>query len=62
MDSTTRSYFENLHAENKDLQYEAYNQIMMPLDEAIKEISLDLITKEEDPKYKKKYAAVWKSV
>ncbi|MEH7014272.1 hypothetical protein V7087_26260 [Neobacillus niacini] len=31
-------------------------------DEAIKEITLDLITKEEDPKYKKKYAAVWKNV
>ena len=31
-------------------------------DEGIKEIALDLITKEEDTKYQKKYAAVWKNV
>ncbi len=28
MDSTTRSYFENLHSKDKDLQYEAFIQIM----------------------------------
>jgi hypothetical protein len=31
-------------------------------DEDIKQISLDLIEKEEDPKYKKKYGAVWKKL
>ena len=34
-----------------------YNEIK---DEEIKQLSLVLIEKEEDPKYKKKYAAVWK--
>jgi hypothetical protein len=29
-------------------------------DEELKRIALDLIEKEEDPKYKKKYATVWK--
>ncbi|BBU41348.1 hypothetical protein ACTHHL_15600 [Aeribacillus composti] len=29
-------------------------------DEAIKQLAFDLIEKEEDPKYQKKYAAVWK--
>ncbi len=29
-------------------------------DEEIKQIALELIEKEEDPKYKKKYASVWK--
>ncbi|MFJ7935410.1 hypothetical protein [Sporosarcina sp. NPDC096371] len=29
-------------------------------DEKIKQIALDLIEKEEDPKYKKKYSTVWK--
>lgn len=36
--------------------YDAINDV------AIKEIAFELITKEEDPKYKKKYAAVWKNV
>jgi hypothetical protein len=36
--------------------YDAINDV------EIKEIALELITKEEDPKYKKKYAAVWKNV
>jgi hypothetical protein len=30
------------------------------MDEEIKNLALDLIEKEEDPKYKKKYATVWK--
>ncbi len=30
-------------------------------DEEIKQIALDLIEQEEDPKYKKKYATVWKN-
>jgi hypothetical protein len=28
MDSTIQSYFEDLQAEDKDLQYEGFNQIM----------------------------------
>lgn len=36
--------------------YDAINDV------AIKEIAFELITKEEDPKYKKKYAAIWKNV
>ncbi|MCT8138045.1 hypothetical protein H1D32_09910 [Anaerobacillus sp. CMMVII] len=31
-------------------------------DETVKLVALDLIEKEEDPKYKKKYATVWKKV
>lgn len=31
-------------------------------DEEIKKIALDLIEQEEDPKYKKKYATVWRKV
>ncbi|MET3699706.1 hypothetical protein SAMN05877753_10184 [Bacillus oleivorans] len=31
-------------------------------DEKVKQIALELIEKEEDPKYKKKYASVWKNV
>jgi hypothetical protein len=36
------------------------NLYMETCDEEIKTIALDLIHKEEDPKYQKKYAAVWK--
>lgn len=35
MDSKTQSYFEDLHAEDKDLQYEAYNQIMATTQEKV---------------------------
>lgn len=28
MDCTTQAYIEDLHAEDKDLKYKAYNQIM----------------------------------
>jgi hypothetical protein len=31
-------------------------------DEEIKRIALDLIESEEDPKYKKKYASLWRKV
>jgi hypothetical protein len=35
MDSVTQSYFENLHAEDKDKQYEAFNHILAATQEKV---------------------------
>ncbi|WHZ00681.1 hypothetical protein QNH48_16620 [Neobacillus sp. YX16] len=53
MERTTQSYFEDLQAEDKDLQYEGFNQIMAATQEKVGWAY--------DVKYKKKYAAVWRN-
>jgi hypothetical protein len=50
MDRTTQSYFENLQAEARDLQYEDFNQIMAATQEKVGWAY--------EVKYKKNYAAV----